>query len=128
MTETQKPDLTTPGDDTSPTEPKKTARGNRYRVLGKGEGDHCVYEITPQGSNIPSGSLVPIPGVPQFTSAAESLRWVRAEKTDLLAGKQLMIFQAHEILTCQIENKPRVVINRKPKTLITSTETEEGAK
>lgn len=108
------PDLTTPGDDAE-TPKSQPARARRYRLLGKGEGDHCIYEITPDGSNLPVGTLVPIPNVPRFESAAEAEKWIRNESGDLLMGKQVMILRALEILAVVVEQRPAVSITKKPK-------------
>lgn len=118
-------DLTTPGDDAEP-KPKTPGRARRYRLLGQGEGDHCIYEITPEGSQLPGGTLVPIPEVPRFESAAEAEKWIRNESKDLLMGKQIMILRALEILSVQVESRPSVSITKKPKKLVSGpTESEE---
>ncbi len=109
----------TPGDDAAPQEPRKhPTKGRRFRVLGSGEGDYCIYQIAPPESQLPQGCLVPIPEIPRFATAAEAMRWIRADSADLLAGKQVMVFCAYEIMTINVVNKPQVSIERKPKVLI----------
>ncbi|MCP4899971.1 MAG: hypothetical protein GY906_23630 [bacterium] len=94
-------------------------RGIRKRVLGEGEGDYCIYEIASQGSPLPAGALIPIPEVPRFEDTVKAMTWLRKESGDLLAGKQVMIFRAMEILSLQVENKPTVTISAKPKVVVT---------
>jgi hypothetical protein len=115
--------LETPVD--TPLPPKKhPKRGIRKRVLGEGDGDYCVYEIASPNSNLPRGALIPIPNIPRFVDTVTALRWIRKDSGDILAGKQVMIFQAKEILNLQavdrvsivIQAKPKVVINRTPET------------
>lgn len=90
-------------------------RGMRKRVLGDGEGDYLIYEIIGEGQQIPRGALMPIPKVPQFVDTAKALAWIRNESGDLLAGKQVMIFRACEILSLRVQQQPKVVIESKPK-------------
>ena len=119
--------LNTPGDDAE-AQPKAShpTKGRRYRVLGKGEGDYCIYQIAPDGSDLPKGALVPIPDVPRFESTAEAMRWLRMDSGDKLAGKQVMVFQAMEICTINVVSKPSVSIEKKPKIQVSGPETEEG--
>lgn len=108
--------LETPGDDTQPQEKAShPTKGRRFRLLGQGEGDYCIYQLAPQESQLPTGCLVPIPDIPRFESTAEALRWIRANSGDLLAGKQVMIFQAMEILSIKVVNQPVVSIKKKQK-------------
>lgn len=125
---TQKPPAPqTPGDDAVPQQPRShPTKGRRFRVLGKGEGDYCIYQIAPQDSQFPAGCLIPLPEVPRFTSCAEAMRWVRNDSGDLLSGKQVMVFCAHEILTVTVEPRPQVKIDKKPKVQISGPETAEG--
>lgn len=98
------------------------ARGTRKRVLGQGEGDYCIYEIVgAQHAEIPAGSLLPIPNVPRFTDTVSALKWLRNESGDLLAGKQVMVFRACEILHLQLQQKPTVVIQSKAKVTVNKT-------
>lgn len=90
-------------------------RGTRKRVLGDGEGDYLIYEIIGEGQQIPRGALMPIPKVPQFVDTAKALAWIRNESGDLLAGKQVMVFRACEILSLRVQQQPKVVIESKPK-------------
>lgn len=106
----------TPGDDAQAQDKAShPTKGRRYRLLGQGEGDYCIYQIAPQGGNLPVGCLIPIPDVPRFESTAEGLRWIRTDSGDLLAGKQVMVFQAMEILSINVVSKPQVSIEKKPK-------------
>lgn len=99
---------------------KVPQRGTRRRVLGEGEGDYCIYEIAPNGSGLPAGSLVPLPTIPRFTSTVEAVRWIRLKSGDLLAGKQLMVLRALEIMHVQVQQAPQVVISAKPKITVTN--------
>lgn len=100
--------------------PRKVAkRGTRKRVLGSGEGDYCIYEIVGPGGELPTGALLPIPNIPRFPHTVQAVRWIQKESGDLLAGKQVMIFRAMEILNLRLETKPRVVIEGKPKIVVT---------
>jgi len=112
----------TPGDDATPQKAIHPTKGRRFRVMGQGEGDYCIYQIAGQDSQLPGGCLVPIPEVPRFSSCAEAMRWIRNDSGDSLAGKQVMVFCAHEILTIQVENRPRVNIQAKPKVQISGPE------
>lgn len=98
---------------------KMPQRGIRRRVLGKGEGDYCIYELAGKGSNLPAGAMIPIPGVPQFEDTNKAIRWIKTESGDLLAGKQVMIFRACEIMSLVLQHKPTVVIQSKPKVDVT---------
>jgi hypothetical protein len=104
-------------------ERKIPQRGIRKRVLGDGEGDYCIYEIAGPDLNLPKGTLVPIPTIPRFVDTQKALQWIRNESGDLLAGKQVMIFRACEILSLVVQQKPTVVIQSKPKVTVTKPET-----
>ena len=86
------------------------------RVLGNGEGDYCIYECAPKGSDMPKGTLIPIAGVPQFENTLAAMTWIRNESGDRLTGKQVMVFAAKEILDIRVQSKPVVSITTKPKT------------
>lgn len=105
---------------------KVPQRGARKRVLGEGEGDYLIYEIIGEGSPIPKGALMPIPAVPQFEDTAKALAWIRNESGDLLAGKQVMIFRACEILSLRVQQQPKVVIESKPKVTISKAPETSG--
>lgn len=132
MTKTDKafpaPEAPTGETDTNATAPSpKAGRGPRKRVLGEGEGDYLIYEIIGEGQQIPKGALMPIPGVPQFEDTQKALAWIRNSSGDLLAGRQVMIFQAREILSLMVQQKPTVVIQSKPKVAINKhAETSNG--
>lgn len=120
-------DLATPGDDAeAQSKASHPTKGRRYRVLGQGEGDYCIYQIAPASDQLPGGALVPIPEVPQFESTAEARRWARAESGDKLAGKQIMILQVMDIGNFTVVNKPTVSVDWKPKIQVSGPETEEG--
>ena len=93
-------------------------RGIRKRVLGKGEGDYCIYQIATSGSDFPAGSLIPIPDVPRFEATTEAVRWIKNESGDLLTGKQVMVFRAMEIMTIQVASRPTIEIISKPKVVV----------
>lgn len=103
------------------------ARGRRKRVLGAGEGDYCIYEIVSPDGPMPKGTLIPIPNVPRFTHTIEAMKWIRGESRDLLAGKQVMIFRAMEILSIRVTMAPTVVIDAKTKTTVTDPSREDPA-
>ena len=116
----------TPTDSPTPTTRRKKARADkgkknpnrakRMRVLGKGEGDYCIYEVVPPDSTeIPPGALLPIPGVPRFTDTVRANAWIKKDSGDLLHGKQVMIFRAMDLLRIGVEMKPVVTIIAKPK-------------
>ncbi len=121
------PDLTTPGDDA---QPKPAAshptKGRRYRLLGKAEGDFCIYQIAPSDGPLPKGCLIPIPDVPRFATAVEAKAWADNESGDLLAGKQVMVFMAVGIANIEVAHLPVVKATWKPKIQISGPETEEA--
>ena len=122
-------DLTTPGDDAdAKPQASHPTKGRRFRLLGKGEGDYCIYQLAPDGSQFPKGCLIPIPEVPRFENTAEARRWSEMESGDKLAGKQVMIFHVMDIGNFTVENKPVVTVNWKPKIQVSGPETEEGEK
>lgn len=103
---------------------KVPQRGARKRVLGEGEGDYLITELVGEGTQMPRGSMIPIPGVPQFEDTSKALAWIRNESGDLLAGKQVAIIRVCEILSLTVQQQPKVVIQTKPKVAITKqTET-----
>jgi hypothetical protein len=121
--------VTTPSDSPTAVPPEKKKhpnRGTRKRVLGEGEGDYCIGELVGEGTSIPRGSIVPIPTVPRFIDTATAMKWIRNESGDLLAGKQVMVYRACEILSLQIQSKPQVVIQTKPKVTVTKPEVSDG--
>lgn len=125
MTEATQEVPTTPTDELAPKKPK-TKRGNRKRLLGNGEGDYCVYEVIPAGHpHMPAASLVPIPNIPRFVDTVKASKWIRQEGGDLLAGKQVMIFRAMEILDIQVQTKTSVVITAKPRKLVGDPKTDD---
>lgn len=93
--------------------PKKL--GKRKRVLGQGEGDYCIYEIAQKDSDLPVGSLIPIPEVPRFEDGTAAIKWIRQWGAEKLTGKQVMVFRAMDILTIRVQTKPTVLIDMKPK-------------
>ena len=120
--------LETPGDDAQPKEKKShPTKGRRFRVMGAGEGDYCIYQITPEGSQLPNGCLIPIPEVPRFESTAEARRWAKHGSGDMLSGKQIIILQVMDIGNCAVEQRPVVTMNWKPKIQISGPETEKGS-
>lgn len=124
------PGLPTPTDSPAPAEQAKAVpqRGRRKRVLGEGEGDYCIYEIVGTGhSTMPAGSLIPIPGVPRFEETKKALQWIATDSGDTLAGKQVMVFRACEILAIQVQAKPTIVIQAKAKKVVTDP-TQDSAK
>lgn len=100
-------------------------RGVRKRVLGEGEGDYCIYEIAGPETQLPRGALLPLPNVPRFVDTGGALKWIRNESGDLLAGKQVMIFRACEVLSLRVQQKPTVVIEAKTKVTVTKPGTAE---
>lgn len=126
MSEPQKSSSPSPTPNDTPVARKVPARGTRKRVLGEGEGDFVIHEVMGVDSGMPKGALVPIPTVPRFESTAAAVKWIRNESGDLLAGKQVMIFKACEILSLQITQKPTVVIQSKPKITVSRPETSDG--
>lgn len=106
-------------------EPEKKPK-IRKRVLGDGDGDYMIYEVIGEGMAAPRGSLVPIPGVPQFPDSIRAMKWLRQNSGDKLAGKQVMIFRACEIMTLRIDVSPRITFEAKPKVAPKKVETSNG--
>ena len=90
-------------------------RAKRKRVLGDGEGDYCVMEVAGASSDVPRGSLVPIPEVPRFEDTVQAMNWIKKESGDLLAGKQVAVVRFMELLTLAVEMRPIITIKAKPK-------------
>lgn len=105
---------------------KLPKRGVRKRVLGKGEGDYCIYQVITEHKVYPHGTLLPIAGTPQFKDSAGAMRWIRRESDDLLSGMQVMILRACELLAVRVQSKPTVVIESKPKVVVTDPSKESG--
>lgn len=125
MTTTTQEVPTTPTDDLTPTpKAKKTKRGNRKRLLGDGEGDYCIYEVIGHGRDIPAGSLLPIPEVPRFVDTVKAVKWIRQHGANLLAGKQVMVLRAMEIMEIQIQTKTQVVIEAKQRKIVADPKTD----
>ncbi len=112
-------DTTTPVDPVEPGKISLPQRGIRRRVLGHGDGDHCIYVIS-DGSGIPAGVLVPLPGVPRFTSAHAAKRWIRNESGDLLANKQIIIFKALDVINVVASTKRVLELQEKMKVAFNS--------
>jgi hypothetical protein len=112
----------------NPDAKKVPQRGKRKRVLGDGEGDYCIFELVGAGSELPKGSLIPIPGVPRFEETRDAMKWIQTESKDLLHGKQVMIFRACEILSLVVEAKPVLTIQAKAKKTVTDPTQESPAK
>lgn len=110
-----------PGAETAPT--SKPNRKKRYRLNEDGN-DYCVYQLHPGSPEIPQGSLLPIADMPRFSSSAEADRWVKANGSKL-AGFQVMIFRAFEVMNIVVEEKPAVTVTRKPKVQVTGPEESE---
>lgn len=90
-------------------------RGARYRLFDDGEGDWCVYQIAPQGGELPHGTLVPIPSAPRFSSAKDATAWIRKNGAEL-NGMQVMTFKAFDISLVEVETRPAIKLTSKPKT------------
>lgn len=126
-TQSSEVDLATPGDDAVPKPKRKhPSKGRSYRILGEGEGDYCIFEMADKDSQMPGGTLIPIPEVPRFEDTASAMRWVKTDSGDLLMGKQVMIFKAMEIMRINVLQKPQVNIEKKPRILIKTPEVEDG--
>jgi hypothetical protein len=100
-------------------------RGYRKRVLGSGEGDFCIYVISDGNSGLPLGALVPIDGVPHFTSSLEAKRWILEASGNLLVNKQIMVFRAVEIINVVAKNVPTIELQAKVKFNIDPNSQEE---
>lgn len=117
------PGFPTPTDDPKPQAVNETPksvpqRGKRMRVLGDGEGDYCIGELVGPESPMPRGAIIPIPGVPRFEDTRDALKWISHKSGDLLAGKQVMVYRACEVLQITVQSKPEVVIRSKTKTVV----------
>lgn len=117
----------TPTDEATPPKKKAPKRGNRKRLLGDGEGDYCIYEVVGHGRDIPAGSLLPIPDVPRFVDTVKAVKWIRQQGANLLAGKQVMVLRAMEIMEIQIQTKTQVVIEAKQRKTIADPKTDDKA-
>lgn len=117
-------DLLPPVDPVEPVR-RMPNRGNRKRVLGDGEGDFCIYVIADGSTDLPAGALVPIDGIPRFTSATEAKRWMQTSSGDLLVNKQVMIFKAYEIINIVARVKTNVELQAKTKINVSMNRQEE---
>lgn len=88
-------------------------------------GDVCIVVVVGKDhKTYPPGTMLPIENVPRFQTATEAKKWVKNDSGDLLAGMQVMVFQAKELMSIQVENKPTVKITEKPKRQIAGPEPE----
>ena len=111
----------TPGDEHTPMRgPRKAPqRGIRKRVLGNGEGDYCIYRIAGKNEpDVPAGALIPIPDVPRFETTARAIQWIKNSSGDRLAGMQVMVFKAMDILSIQVASKPSIEVLSKPRVVV----------
>lgn len=106
----------------TPTDDKvesKPARKRRFRVLGEGEGDYCIYQIVGAGHKAhPEGTLLPIVGTPRFEHTQNAWRWAKTESGDVLAGKQIAIIRFCKIGAATVETKQVVALTEKPPVLV----------
>ena len=98
-------------------ETKKTKRGNRYRLFDDGTGDYRIYRIGTPDQDLPAGTLLQIPGVPGFESTKEALAYIK-QAPETFQGMQVMILRGMEILSIEVQSKPLLNVQAKPKTLI----------
>lgn len=64
---------------------------------------------------MPQGSLIPIPGVPTFSSTEAAMRWAHNEAGDLLNDMQFMVVKVGVIADLRRKVKPELVVNVKPR-------------
>lgn len=119
MAKTEAKTLEAPDDETLPDGSQKK---RRYRILGEGEGDYCIYQIVGAGQKMPEGTLLPIPETPRFEHTQEAKRWIKAESGDLCAGKQLAIIRFCSILNAEVQMRAVVTITEKPPILVRDTD------
>lgn len=113
---TESPAVSTDAGKTS-SKKKLPSRGNRYRLFDDGDGDYRIYQIAPGTSDFPTGTLLPIPGVPGFDSVKEADAYIDKSE-DTFQRMQIMILKGCDIIALSVETTTKVRKNRKPKNLI----------
>lgn len=99
----------------SPKKDKAPKRGRRFRMFE--DGDYIVMQLAPAEGDLPAGSLVPIPDVPNFENCAKALSWLR-ENGHVVQGIQVMVLKAHRILNVQTTKKVQVELIERPRAVL----------
>jgi len=112
MTET----LTTPTDEATP-KARRAKKQRRFKLFGgESGGDFRIYIIA-EDEQLPKGTLVPAPGIAGFDSTQAAQKFIRSEGAQFV-GKQLMIAKAIHIVRINLEEKPQVKVEFKPRTQV----------
>jgi hypothetical protein len=94
---------------------KKRRKPRRFQLFDDGQGDFRICEVVPPGSeHAPAGALIMLPELGGYPSATEAKQGLRKSGQNL-TGKQIMIVRAVEIVSIQLETKPRVLLESKPR-------------
>jgi len=87
-------------------------------VFDDGDGNYRIYQIAGQTlakeRGVPRGSLFPLPDAPGFETAKDANKWIR-NSGDALQGLQVALMKGVDIMSIEVESRPRVVVKTKPK-------------
>jgi hypothetical protein len=106
--------LTTPTDTVEAPKGKRAKKQRRFKLFGGDSGgDFRIYLIA-EDEQFPKGTLIPAPSVPGFDSTQAAQKFIRDEGSQFV-GKQLMIVKAIHIVRVNLEEKPQVKVEFKPR-------------
>lgn len=105
-------------DEAKAAEPKRRPKRD-LRLFDDKQGDFRIYEIVQvaQGTGVPAGTLVPIPGIKGCQDTKE-LRKMLQMNSKLLVGKQVMLLRAIEISRIEVSTEPQIKVSFKPKAVV----------
>lgn len=101
---------------------KMPQRGKRWRNYE--DGDYVVEQVAPDGSDLPKGCLIPLPGVGTFESVREALTWIK-NSGDVVSGMQLRVAKVQRVIQARTRKSVEVELVEKPRKLYKSPDPEE---
>lgn len=105
--------LATPTDTVDAPKAKRAKKQRRFKLFGGDSGGDFRIYIISEDENLPKGTLIPAP-VPGFESTQAAQKFVKTEGAQFV-GKQLMIAKAIHIVRVNLEEKPQVKVEFKPR-------------
>jgi hypothetical protein len=119
MTQTESLATPTTSADQAATDTPKAKRAKKQRRFklfgGDSGGDFRIYLIA-EDENLPKGTLIPAP-CPGFESTQAAQKFIKTDGAQFV-GKQLMITKAIHIVRINLEEKPQVKVEFKPRTQV----------